>query len=227
MQWEPFYHAVQWDVAVKDKLPGVGGSHGFVSYSHEDRKMVEQLQKHLAPIARFGLLSDLWLDHSLATGDTWSAEIAGRIDSSDIFVICLSAHYIASEYIYSVELRAILRRYEAVHGLILPVVLRPCSWWGFVEDFQAVPIWHGRIRPISMWKPVELGYRTAAEQIRAALERHFGLTTTTETLPDPPPLRKSPPWPTLSYQGPDRLSDDAIDRAVQSVLAKRTPRRDA
>lgn len=192
---------------------------GFISYARGDLRMVQKLRAHLKGMALEGLVEAFWYDPSIVAGSNWSDGIKERIANSDIFLLCLSSTYIASEFCYRVEIPAIRRRCEEAGGLIVPVVLRPCSWWGYLENLQAVPTQQYRLRPITTWKPVDTGYATAAAQIRDSVKVHLGLLAPVEV----PPPQTPAPWPELSYDGPHRLSEEAIDRAVRSVLGRHAP----
>ncbi len=191
--------------------------HGFVSYAHEDRHMVNRLRTHLTQTTREGLVDAFRSDESLAAGDVWSEHLANQIAGADLFLICLSAAYIASEFRDRFETPRIRHREDEVNALIIPVVLRDCAWWGFADNLQVVPTVRGHIRPISAWKPAESGYAQAAAQIHAAIKVHMGLVPRPVAPPHIPVKT-----PKLSYDGPHRLSDEAIDRAVRGVFGRYT-----
>ena len=77
---------------------------GYLSYSHADQEMVRRLSLHLIPAARAELAMDFWTDASVAAGTVWREEIADAIERASIFVLCMSPEYLASEYLYHVEL---------------------------------------------------------------------------------------------------------------------------
>lgn len=108
----------------------------FVSYSHEDRKWLEMLQVHIAPLERMGMV-DLWDDTDLAPGTRWGDAIREAIASARVAVLLISAYFMASDYIATKELPPILAAAEGEGVLILPVIISPC-WMGELQQFQAV-----------------------------------------------------------------------------------------
>ncbi len=144
-------------------------AYGYISYSHDDRKYAERLSRHLLPAVWEELGIDFWMDNSIAAGDRWDENISGVLAQANVFVVCMSANYLASEFIYNIELPTIRKRSRLSHGLIIPVILKPCSWWGFVDDLQVIPTRNGRVVPISDWRPQENGYHEAAVQVVRAV----------------------------------------------------------
>ena len=95
----------------------------FISYSHEDSDWLERLQKQLKPLERAGLL-DVWDDTRIETGDIWSEEIGNALESAKVAVLLVSADYLASDYIATVELPLILAAAAARVTALIPVVVR-------------------------------------------------------------------------------------------------------
>jgi hypothetical protein len=203
---------------------GLPKTHGFVSYSYEDRDAVQQLLQHLKPVASFELGISLWSDSAVTAGSRWAEEIATAIERADVFILCMSAAYLASEYVYYQELPAIRERGETSCALILPVILKPCSWWGFVGDRQVAPTKHGRVVPISEWRPQYNGYHAAADQIGEAMRQYFGLAKAKPEMPPTEHFRPSAPLESSAPSGPHRVSPDDIDRAVGKVISLRKAR---
>lgn len=83
--------------------------HVFVSYSHRDRDWLERLKVHLAPYLR-GESLHLWDDSKIAPGSSWAAEIEGELSKARAAVLLVSPDFLASDYVHSVELPAILAR---------------------------------------------------------------------------------------------------------------------
>jgi flagellar basal body-associated protein FliL len=46
----------------------------FISYSHKDKKWREELEKHLKPFVRNGIITS-WSDQQIEPGSKWFAEI--------------------------------------------------------------------------------------------------------------------------------------------------------
>lgn len=180
------------------------GLRAFLSYAHGDLRMVEHMRAHLMPLVHSRLTSGIWFDRDLHAGQAWDVEIERAIAGSDIFLLFLSADYLASDYIRDHELPRIRSRAAAANALLISVVLKRCYWEAAVGGLQAVPTVRGAIRPIRDWRPVEAGYRAAAEQILNAIAWHFAISRPQE----------------YAYDDKRRLTDEQIDHAVRSVVGR-------
>lgn len=81
----------------------------FISYSHADVLWLERLRIHLAPYLR-GEELVLWDDTKIAAGSNWAAEIDKALAAARVAVLLVSPNFLASDYVASVELPAILKR---------------------------------------------------------------------------------------------------------------------
>lgn len=93
---------------------------GFVSYAHGDARVAERFLELMRP--RCAILRafriDNWTDRRILVGHDWEHEIRRAIDASDFGLLCLTPSFLASEYVTTVELPALLRR-----DVVIPVVL--------------------------------------------------------------------------------------------------------
>ncbi len=105
---------------------GSTGAGVFISYSRKDKHFLERLQVHLR-----AQHIDLWDDTRIQVGQQWQKEIEAALKRCKVAIILASADYLASEFIVSNELPAILTRAESEHTLIIPVIASPC---GFTRD---------------------------------------------------------------------------------------------
>ena len=191
---------------------------GFVSYARADHAMVARLMQHLRPIEReFGI--EFWRDEGIWSGRDWRAEIAEAIDAAEIFIVCMSADYLYSRYIDDIESPAIEYRAVATGALVVPVILRPCAWYGSVGDRTVAPLRGQRLVPVSEWRPQKAGLLAAVSDIRHAIQVHFGLVT------EPPPPRVRLNVPSLEQldrvYGPGKLTSAAIQQGIDSYFAEK------
>lgn len=92
-----------------DPLSMVSRKSVFISYSHRDKKFLEELRRYLSPLRRSGKL-EVWSDVDLLTGQNWRAEIGRAIDSARVAILLLSIDFMNSKFIQEVELPALLER---------------------------------------------------------------------------------------------------------------------
>ena len=202
--------------------PELSDVRGFISYSYKDQAPVQQLAMHLIPTARAELGIDFWRDDLITAGTLWSEVHAEAVAQASVFIVCMSANYLASEFIYNTELPTIKKQSWVRGALIIPVILAPCSWWGFVDDLQVVPKNKGRVSPISNWHPHETGYVQATVEVIQGIRRYLAdlkqqskqsvargeVRVTRHIQPAAPGTHRVPPRD--------------IDRAVKTVIARRT-----
>jgi hypothetical protein len=145
-------------------------THAFISYSHKDKKYLQELQNHLVPYVRSEVL-DIWDDTNLLPGSKWYEEIEKALASTRIAILLVSANFLASEFIRTIELPAFLSASEHKGAIILPVILRPCAFENtMLAQFQSV---NALSNPLSKMKPGQRDevWSKVAELVRDALDR--------------------------------------------------------
>ncbi|HYI94095.1 MAG TPA: TIR domain-containing protein, partial [Bryobacteraceae bacterium] len=106
----------------------------FISFSHKDEPdkpgpdevaWLTFVQSFLAPVVKTGIF-DIWVDEQLHGGDVIYAEILKKLAECDIFVLLVSRHSLASNYVVETEIATIRQRQEKGDNLrIFPIVLSP------------------------------------------------------------------------------------------------------
>ena len=99
----------------------------FLSYAHEDRDIVAELRKHLAPLRYEQIVTD-WYDLELMPGHDWDQDIISQLESSDLVLVVISADFVASNYAYGRELNLSLDLHDQDRVRLLPVIARNCKW---------------------------------------------------------------------------------------------------
>jgi hypothetical protein len=114
------------DASVANGKPTV-----FICYSHEDRKWAKRLRTHLKYLERNGSL-DVWDDSRIQAGSQWKAEIERALHSARAAVLLLSADFMASDYVQSYELPALVQAARGNGLTIFPLYV------GFILDDEVL-----------------------------------------------------------------------------------------
>lgn len=114
-------------------------THVFISYSHDDKNWLEELQKHLKHMEREGRLI-FWDDTKIKPGTNWRSEIEHALATARIVVLLISPDFLASDFIAKVELPSLLEAAQTDGVVILPLIIRPCLYdkTPKLAKFQAV-----------------------------------------------------------------------------------------
>jgi len=146
---------------------------GFISYTHADSTLKEQLVRHLAPLQREGLI-DLWHDGMLRPGEHLDPTVQAALAASDVVILLVSADFIASEYCYEQEMLRAFARQRDGKARVIPIILRPCQWKGVpigngetMSEFVALP---KDGKAVISWSDADTAFDNAAGAIRDMLK---------------------------------------------------------
>jgi len=145
----------------------------FISYSHKDHRQLMRLRAHLAPLEReYGL--EVWDDQQIKVGSRWRDEIERALERASVAVLLVSADFLASEFIVTNELPAILSRQHKLGLSVMPLIIKPCRFGKdkALSAFQAV---NDPARPVSdlSASKQEAFYAKIAADIEGRLQRRF------------------------------------------------------
>jgi hypothetical protein len=117
----------------------------FISYSHKDKKWLDQILLHLKPLIREGL--KIWSDQDIPPGQPWPVEIEHSLNTANVAVLLVSAEFLASDFIQEKEVPRFLHPAKLGQITILPVLISACAWDATeIGDFQS---------PIDFRKPLK------------------------------------------------------------------------
>ncbi|WP_181166002.1 MULTISPECIES: toll/interleukin-1 receptor domain-containing protein [unclassified Mesorhizobium] len=158
----------------------------FISYTHRDEAFRQELETHLSPLRRQGLLS-VWHDRRITPGDHLDDTISEHLEGADLILMLISADFVASEYCYAREMTRALERHQAKKARAVSIICRPCHFEGLpFSRFLLLPT---DAKAVSLWPDRDAAWVDVVKGIRSAL----GTSVALETTQEPEPAPKEPP----------------------------------
>ena len=110
----------------------------FCCAAGSDQSYLEKLKKHLAPLKRKGSIK-LWDESSLRMGEESREEqIEQHLKKAGVFLLLISAEFLASDYCYETVMKAALARYKNKAAKVIPVIVRSADW--DTSELQDIPV---------------------------------------------------------------------------------------
>lgn len=148
----------------------------FYSYAHSDEALCRELQKHLTALKRAGLIRD-WYDRKIDPGSEWAVEIQNAMERASLILLLISADFLASKYIFDVELPFAIERQKSGLAKVIPILLRPVEWRDLpFAKFQVLP---AQALPVTSWPNPDQAFSDIAGSLRGLIygERLSSLQT--------------------------------------------------
>lgn len=139
----------------------------FISYSHKDEALRDELEVHLAMLKRQGLV-EVWHDRRLIAGEHLDYSVSRELDDADIVLLLLSPDFLASDYCYKIEKARALNRHREGTARVISVVLRPCDWTH--TDLGKYVLAPKDAQPITRWPDKDEAFLDVTQAIRRAIE---------------------------------------------------------
>ena len=141
----------------------------FLSYSHKDESLRNELETHLKLLQRQRLI-ETWHDRLIGAGDEWRDRIDDNLERAEIILLLVSADFIASDYCYEKEMERALERHEKGEARVIPVIVRDVNWARApFAKLQALP---KDARPVSNWDDEDSAYVDIVEGLRNAIQSY-------------------------------------------------------
>ena len=169
---DPDNKLIKFKHIVPFEVKGTKPKNVFVSYSHNNTIWLAKIRNQLAGLRRSNYIKE-WTDLEILPGDKWDAKIKDQLKKADIFILLLSADFIASEYIWETELKEAIQSKKT----IIPIYIESCDFNAspFIEDkkisdFEIIPKYDGHLKPVSLWTNEAEALSVVATKIREVIE---------------------------------------------------------
>jgi tetratricopeptide (TPR) repeat protein len=167
----------------------------FVSYSHGDEALKDDLVMHLANLKRQGQIR-AWQDRDIEAGAEWDAAIKQQLETAEIILLLITARFINSDYCYDLEMQRALQRHAAGTARVIPIILKPCDWKE--SPFSHLQVLPKDAKPVTTWENQDEAFLNVVQGLRKAVE-----SLQANASPTPPlPIPHSPAPPQFSTYNP-------------------------
>jgi hypothetical protein len=140
----------------------------FCSYATADEDHLARLVAHLALLKRENKISE-WHNRKILPGDDWNGAIIEKLELARVFLLLVSADFIASDYIWGKELKRALERNARTEAVVVPIIVKPVDWHSApFGKLQALPT---GARPVTLWGNRDEAWADVAKGIRLLIEQ--------------------------------------------------------
>ncbi|QUY40967.1 SUMF1/EgtB/PvdO family nonheme iron enzyme [Acaryochloris marina] len=97
----------------------------FISYSHQDEGLRNELVGHLSGLVQYEKLIEIWHDRKIPAGSNWEQNIDSHLEEADIILFLVSSDFIRSPYCQGVEVKHALKCDQDKTVRAIPIFVRP------------------------------------------------------------------------------------------------------
>lgn len=139
----------------------------FISYSHADTKLKDQLVTHLKALEHTSTIRQ-WNDLQIDAGTDLEPSIFKALEEAQIVLLLISPNFIASNFCMSIEMVQAIAAHKEGRKVVIPVITRHCAWDKLpFASIKAVP--HDGV-PIKDYKDKDKALKLVVKAVeRAAL----------------------------------------------------------
>ncbi|MGB3493051.1 MAG: toll/interleukin-1 receptor domain-containing protein [Elainellaceae cyanobacterium] len=120
----------------------------FISYTHKDEDLKDELAIHLASLKREGAINP-WQDRDIEAGAEWDDEIRTALESAQIILLLITPRFIASRYCFDEETKRAMERHEAGTARVIPIIMKPSDWT--TSPFSKLQVLPKEGKPVTRW----------------------------------------------------------------------------
>jgi hypothetical protein len=120
----------------------------FTSYARKDADIKEEFDVHMAMVKRDPIV-DIWSDEDIEIGSEWDDSIKSKLLDADVILLLVSPRFLASRYIFDVEITEAMKKHENKEAFVVPIILKPCDWQQ--TDFAKLQALPRNATPVVQW----------------------------------------------------------------------------
>lgn len=156
----------------------------FYAYASEDEELCKELEKHIRPLIREGLVK-AWNHRNITAGTEWVTEIDRHLNTAQIILLLISSDFVASDYCSSDEVERALERHREGTACVIPILLRPVSWKDM--PFAKLQVLPKNGKPIRSWESIDDGFVQVVEGIKEAIKEIQSKLVSSPAVPETQP----------------------------------------
>jgi hypothetical protein len=138
----------------------------FISYSHKDKTLREELSIYLSNLRKQKLISD-WHDGDIIPGTEWKQQILDHLATAKIILLLISPDFMASDFCYSIEMDQAIARHNNKDACVIPILLRLTDWEG--APFEKLQVLPTDARPVTKWPTHDDAFDDVVKGIRKSI----------------------------------------------------------
>jgi hypothetical protein len=117
-------------------------------------------------LKREGLI-EAWHDRRITAGSEIHSEMSSALEKADVILLLVSAHFLASNYCFDIEMSRALQKHKEGTALVISVILHPCDWHS--APFGKLRATPSDGKPVSMFANRDEALALVARDVRNAL----------------------------------------------------------
>ncbi len=136
----------------------------FLSYSHKDEAMKDELDNHLSAL-KLAEKIETWNDRKILPGEEWDDNIKRELKEADIILLLVSSDFNSSKYIWEIEVKHAIERHKKGEAKVIPIMLRSVDYENLpYAGLQGLP---KDMKPVTSYKNPDEAYLEIAKGVRA------------------------------------------------------------
>lgn len=149
-------------------MPALIPANIFFCYAPQDEELRSELEKHLSLLKRKGVVRS-WSARVIGAGEEWRGAIDRHLEEADVILLLVSADFLASDYLFDVELRRALERHRTERTKVISIILRPCDHGDSDSPLHEVKLQlPDDGRPVTSWPSHDAAFANVIQGLRVA-----------------------------------------------------------